>query len=237
MREKIRGRTEVPENDTDGYIPYHSIKDDVNSDEQTRFCVIFSTRRLLDFFTKSDVIHLDATYRLNWQGFPVMVVGVSSPTGKFFGSLVVLSSHEDHEAWNEINNYVHSLNVHPRYRMADGAQSITKSGREIFSNCAECKDSKRLMCWSHVYRAIAPQMKAIGALDKNIEKSLMSGIEDIQWSANDDNFRKLIDLLEEKFVKNSNYSSQVNNSLKIFFSYFRSVWVETEDDDLVALKM
>ena len=47
-------------------------------------------------------LHIDATYRLNWQGYPVIIVGVSSATGKFFGSLSVLSSHEDSEAWNEI---------------------------------------------------------------------------------------------------------------------------------------
>ena len=98
MRQKIENHLEVPDNDIEGYIPYYSIQDDVDENDNTRFCVIFSTKRLISFLTKSDVLHIDATYRLNWQGYPVMIVGVSSATGKFFGSMSVLSSHEDSEA-------------------------------------------------------------------------------------------------------------------------------------------
>ena len=130
-------------------IPYYSIQDDNQKDEDTRLTVIFSTKKLLKHFSKSDVVHLDATYRLNWQGFPVMIIGVSSSTGKFYGCLTVLSSHEDTEAWNEIYKFIHSMDIHPKIRMSDGATSITKSGNEIFGTCEHCKDSSRLMCWSH----------------------------------------------------------------------------------------
>ena len=84
------------------------------------------------------------------------VVEVSSATGKFFGSMSILSSHEDSEAWSEIYGFIHSLNVHPKFRMSASAQAITK----------------------------VPQLKHLSTLDKNVGKCLFSDIEEIQWSSN-----------------------------------------------------
>ena len=54
--------------------------------------------------------------------------------------MAVLTSHEDTNAWKHIFNYVHSdLNIHPRYLMADGAQSITKAYYEVFASCEKCQ--------------------------------------------------------------------------------------------------
>ena len=114
MRQKIVNHIKVPDIDAEGYIPHYVIHDDVENAEDTRFTVIFSTKRLLSNLSKSDTLHLDATYRLNWQGYPVMIVGVSSKTGRFFGNMSVLSSHEDSEAIAEIYKFIHGLGVHPR---------------------------------------------------------------------------------------------------------------------------
>ena len=38
--------------------------------------------------------------------------------------------------------------------MGDGAPAITKAGEEVFADCDQCEDSLRLMCWSHVPRAV-----------------------------------------------------------------------------------
>ena len=112
--------------------------------------------------------------------------------------------------------------------MLDGAQSITKAGNEIFGNCEHCQGSERLMCWSHVHRAIVPQLKHLSILDKNVGKSLLSDIEEIQWSAHNESFKKLIELLEQKYLKNS-YSPEIIVALKLFFKYFHSVWVDSQE--------
>ena len=65
------------------------------------------------------------------QGFPVFVAGTSTPTGKFFGSLVVLSSHEDTTAWANIYRYIRDLEKFPTFRMGDGAKEITKAGFQV----------------------------------------------------------------------------------------------------------
>lgn len=47
-----------------------------NSDQKW-FRLFYSTKRLLRIATQSKVIHVDGTYKLTIQGFPVLVVGVS----------------------------------------------------------------------------------------------------------------------------------------------------------------
>ena len=201
----------------------------MDNPEDTRFLAIFATKRSLSLLSKSDILHVDATYRLNWNRYPVMIVGVSSAQGKFFGSFAVLSSHEDTEAWKEIYSFVHRQDIHPRYRMADGAQSITKAGEEVFSDCEDCRESERLMCWSHVHRAITPQLKSLRLLNKEVANDLLSDIEEIQWSANNSTFSSLVNLLEEKYSSNVRLSAEVRQALNNFFTYFRSVWVGSKE--------
>ena len=76
-----------------------------------------------------------------------MVVGVTNETGNFFPAMSVLTTHEDHAAWEEIYGYIHSLNITPSFKMADGALAE----ENIFGNCQDCQKSSRLMCWSHVH--------------------------------------------------------------------------------------
>ena len=60
-----------------------------------------------------------------------MVVGVTNETGNFFPAMLVLTTHEDPTAWEEIYGYIHSLNIHPSFRMADGAEALEKIFLEI----------------------------------------------------------------------------------------------------------
>ena len=82
------------------------------------------TYKLISFFNvdifrlkSKNLLCCDATYRLNFLGYPVFVVGVASSTGKFKIGLVVLSSHEDHLAQLTIFNFVKGLGITPKFVM------------------------------------------------------------------------------------------------------------------------
>ena len=154
LRNKLKEFEDVPDDEHEGYVSYHNIEDDVTDPDDTRIIAIFTTKNLQERMKKSEILHVDATYRLCWQKYPILICGVTSNTGKFFGTMVVLSSHEDSRTWSEVYKYIHSLNIHPKFRMADGSKAITRGGHEAFLDCEECKDSVRLMCWSHTYRYI-----------------------------------------------------------------------------------
>ena len=74
---------------------------------------------------------------------------------------------------------------------------------------------------------ILPQIKIIKS--KEIEKSLIKDIEEIQRSANMYTFDKMIDLVEEKYFESKAIEHTVIESLKDFFSDFRSIWVHTKE--------
>ena len=68
----------------------------------------------------------DATYRLNWLNYPVFIVGLASPTGKFRISMVVISSHEDHTSQAKILSFVKSLGINPSFLMGELFSAILK---------------------------------------------------------------------------------------------------------------
>ena len=141
LRQKIAEYTNEPTNNIESYVAYSNIQDDVDSNEDIRVVIIFTTKRILSFLSKQDNVHLDATYRLNWNNFPVMICGVTNATGLFYPSLTVLSSHEDSKAWSEIYEFIHNLGIHPARRMADGSLAITKAGEDVFGSCPHCQNS------------------------------------------------------------------------------------------------
>ena len=75
----------------------------------------------------------DATYRLNWQGFPVLVSGTSSTTGKFYPWAVTLTSKENSTVWSSVFSWAKSVlgGVAPRMVLGDAAREITKAAREV----------------------------------------------------------------------------------------------------------
>ena len=105
----------------EAFVPYHNIEDD-KDDEDSRFMVVFATGKTLNLFKSGNQLHVDATYRLVWQGYFILVCGVSSPTGEFFGSMSVLSSNEDSASWSQLYRFIHNLDNHFRFRMGDGAR-------------------------------------------------------------------------------------------------------------------
>ena len=48
----------------------HSSIEDENEEEEPRFTIIFSTTKNLDKLKSERLLQTDATYRLNWLGYP-----------------------------------------------------------------------------------------------------------------------------------------------------------------------
>ena len=157
--------------------------------------------------------------RLLWQGFPFFVSGTSTPTGKFFATHCMLSSHEDTKAWSESYMFLKNMNIIPKFRMGDGAQEITNAGTKVFGD-----DGVRLMCWPHVYRNLVPRLSQIRKLNKVLADNVLDDIEFLQWSAVTESFDELFDLLESKYTEDQSQSKEEHDELCSFFRYFRAQW-------------
>ena len=67
MCQKIELHDTEPDNDLPEYIPYSEIHDK-DTDEETKFVVIFATKPTLSFLNQGNTLHIDVTSRLVWNG-------------------------------------------------------------------------------------------------------------------------------------------------------------------------
>ena len=176
LRNYIEERSVLPEDPHQCFIVDSTIDDSDVTTGKPRFTVSFSTRSLLKRISKH-FIQDDATYKMNWQKYPVLTHGVSTDTGRFFLTHVTLSSHEDTQAWKTNFSFIkNQIGGCPKFCMADGAWEITNAAKDVFGGL-----SKRLMCWSHTYRNVRPKLATIRKENKELGESILSDIESIQW--------------------------------------------------------
>ena len=64
-----------------------------------------------------------------WESEEKILNGSLNVSSWILSSLKI--PHEDHAALEEIYGYIHSLNIHPSFRMADGAEALEKIFLEI----------------------------------------------------------------------------------------------------------
>ena len=70
------------------------------------------------------LFQLDPTYKLMHEGFPVLVHGTSNVIHEFFGTGLVLQSHEDAKTFTE---FCRSLMPEIKEVIGDGSRAITKA--------------------------------------------------------------------------------------------------------------
>src|SRR5690625_3229468 len=57
------------------------------------FGIFFRTKRLLKLMHQSEIVHTDATYKLVWNGFPVLIVGTADRNRHFHHCLYASTSY------------------------------------------------------------------------------------------------------------------------------------------------
>ena len=144
LRLEVREYLKQPDDDHTAWVPVCKISDD---EEDPRFTVIFATNETLQRLRKSDQLHVSVSQSL-------IVCGVSGDIGKLSVCLLVLSSHEDCQAWTEVLSYLHSQGAHLKVVVGEGGKSLGEALQRVRSECGECRaeDGRRLTSWHHVSR-------------------------------------------------------------------------------------
>lgn len=70
------------------------------NDQHFKFCM--STPHLLDILSSANVISIDATYKLNWMEYPLIILGVVDNMKRFHPMVYGCSSHERTEDYRYI---------------------------------------------------------------------------------------------------------------------------------------
>jgi hypothetical protein len=153
----LKDHSQVPEDEDAAYIVSYFVTYEEEEGENT-FQFFASTKRLIKHAQDAKIIHADATYKLNWQGFPVLVVGTSDSNRHFhhFG-LAVCTSEKTKDfsfIFEALKNGVHSLyecDIAPEVLVADAAHSIQNAFKLVFGS------DEKLSCVGHTCAGMSPR--------------------------------------------------------------------------------
>ena len=217
----------IPVDDNEPFVVNFIANDDFSSDEDddedeknsgVYFALFISTKRLLEIASRATHIHADATYKLIWQGFPVLVVGTTDLNKAFhpFGLAVCKDEQtKDFEFLFESLQIgldkIGKPRIEPSALVSDASFAIINAFSNIFTN-----DHDIIMCWAHMKRAV--ETKSAMIEDQELRAEMMDDIELLQICES----AKLFDHSAKLFLKNGSKTPSVGP----FILYFKSEWLE-----------
>ncbi len=192
------------------------------TEESFRFFV--TTRRLLSIATEASFIHADSTYKLIWNGFPVLICGTSDKNKVFhpFGLSVCTKEKEhDYQFMFECLQVGLEATNQPTLKrdgsialIADAADAITNGFKAVFAKNA---DFLRVMCWFHVRKAVENCLAMLA--EKSLQDKILMDVKILQLATSPEQFNAASKLFLEK------YSDNPNPNIKQFLEYFKKEWL------------
>ncbi len=189
----------VPDDVDEAYVIGYRIHVDEADNSKNEFHFVLSTKRLLDMTKQTKHVMSDATHKLNYEGFPVLVAGVVDQDRKFHPSGFSVSAFErDHDyafIFSSIKSQILKLfetEYAPNTLIADCAQAITNGFEQVFG-----PEFTRIYDWAHVNRNIRDDLKYID--DKSQKEEVMADISKLQVSKTKEIFEAGCDLFLKKW--------------------------------------
>ncbi|CAF3306315.1 unnamed protein product [Rotaria sp. Silwood2] len=213
----------IPESDDVGFVVSYEIiydgdddenVDDDEYDDGNKFRFFVSTKRLLRIASTSKKIHADATYKLVWQGFPVLIVGTTDLDRQFHSFGIAVCSNEKSKdftfVFHALQDGVKKLDlqeINPDVLIADGSDAIRNGFQATFG------EKPTVMCWAHMRRKVVKKIESM--VDKTEQKDLIEDIEALQLAQCERIFTKASNLFIKKW----------NKKEPKFIEYFQNEWL------------
>ena len=187
------------------------------------FRIAVSTKRLLRLGSRAQSIHADATYKLIWQGFPVLIVGYSDANRKFHPLVLAVTVTETKFDFSFLfSSVIHGVNLatdneiqfNPTHIIADAAPAIRNGFALAFGHEAE----KVIMCWAHVIMNVDKQLVKIKS--KPVRASVRENICLLQTCPDEDSFIHASELFLQK------WRASDEEGVAAFVAYFESSWLD-----------
>lgn len=201
---------EIPSDENQGFV-IGSESSGIQKDLSFRF--VLSTLFLLNLLKSQKKICIDATYKLNWLGFPLMVLGTIDRAKRFHPLIYACCSHEkglDFEfIFKSVKNAIKThfnYDFEPEMMIADGADAIRNA---FYNSFASAKHD--VMCYVHVLRNCSKQPFA----SKSNKSLIFEDIRKMHLAPNKPTFNMMSKLFCEKWIE-----LEPN-----FVAYFRKEWL------------
>ncbi len=185
------------------------------------FRFFVTTKRLLQFASKAQsLLHTDATYSVNWNGFPLLIIGTSDLNRTFHPLGCALCSKEAHFDYKFLfsclalgRTQVGEEPLGKLNLMADAAAAITNGINESLIECLI-----RAMCWFHVKNCTDKKIKMIK--DETKRAAIISDIVLMQLCQTPAIFEAATKL----FLKE--WANDQDNDVVVFIAYFKKEWLD-----------
>lgn len=186
--------------------------------QKVDFKIFFTTRRLILLTQSADHIAADATFKLTWINYPVLLCGTTDKNKSFHPFGLMLSRHQSEEdfefmfkAIKEQAKNIYDYDFEPTVLLADSAMEITNGFLSTFKRL-----EKRIVCWAHASRKVKDNCVGV---DKKIKAKIREDFNALQITASTLNFKKGWKLLYDKWQVHE------NQNVKEFLDDFESFWL------------
>lgn len=184
-----------PVNRDDAFVLSHEIETKVK--QGFHFCI--TTPHLLEKLSKVRTICIDATYKLNWMGFPLIILGIVDRLKRFHPMIYAFSSHEATEDYafvfasvkSGVTSYFPQNSWAPNKMIADGADQIRNAYYQVFEDSAKID----IMCFAHVIRNVRKRPFA----SKSSKPLIVDDIRKMQLAPNRNTFDMMSGLFIDKW--------------------------------------
>ncbi|CAF1431807.1 unnamed protein product [Rotaria magnacalcarata] len=198
--------------------------EDVEENDGNLFRIFISSIRLLNIISMSSHVCSDATYKLVWQGFPVLIVGTTDLNKAFHPFGLAICSNEKTKDFEFIFNCIQiglkKINkdlLKPTALICDAADAIKNVFKNVFGN-----SYNQIMCWAHMKRNVENLISHIN--DKDIAKEILEDIEMLQLSNSTIIFKLVSTLFMKKWKL---HNKQTDQSILDFLNYFDNEWLKS----------
>lgn len=126
------------------------------------FRFFFTSKALIEKARGVKLLCADATYKLLWQGFPVLIIGTTDMEKKFHVIGVAVCSNEKQEdfefLFRSVKKCAEALGeeIAPMTLVCDGSKSIQNAFKSVFGD-----QSTIIMCWAHMVKNVVQKAKTL----------------------------------------------------------------------------
>lgn len=210
----LEENTAVPDSDTQPFILSYEMNYENEANVEFRFFV--TAKLLLKQAIGSRNVHSDATYKILWQGFPILAVGFTDLVRKFHPMGLAVCTTEQQKDFEFIFAAakqgifdIFDQAFEPKFIIADAAGAIQNAAKKVFGHLIEI-----IMCWFHVHKNVSEKVPTyLKELSK--QHQFLSDLDQLQLSKTKEIFIVAVQLFMDKWRKES----------VELIEYFENQWV------------
>ena len=164
------------------------------------------------------VLHIDGTYKLIKNRFPVMVLGITDIAGEFHPIAYCVTSHEKEEDFIAFFSAVKKLSseleldFNPDFLMMDASDATYNAASKIFPNIMI------LMCYFHLMQNVLKNCKSMFKTEGEFE-SFQDAIYDLHISKSESEYTERLSAFKKKY-------EHINT--RKAYDYMAKQWINNE---------